>query len=343
MNDDVCVASKDWLSAMLAHAVLHDVGAVGAKLVHPAGVIQHVGVVCHEGVAGHMHKGMANGSPGYMGRALLTHEAVAVTGACMLFSRRNFNLVAGFNETFAMNYNDTVFCLELHKLGLRNVVEMSAELLHPEASTRSPSNTPEGFAVLLADNLRLAERYPDRDPYWNSNLQIVTGQGGLVLQGLNADILAWTDTIPAPDVVRILLINDHSGAAGLAVNIARAGMVPFAADLSGFKLRLTAPVPMNLQPWDIRQGKVLAKGLRALGITHIILRSMVGLDGAAPPIETLRVLGSLRPEIGLSIEAIDLATMAPWLLEDEAAADDDTFGYVDMATWKAVYDNVMLG
>lgn len=340
MNDDVCVASKNWLNSMMAHAVQKDVGAVGAKLIHPAGMIQHVGVVCHKGIAGHMHKGMANGSPGYLGRALLSHEAIAVTGACMLFSREHYETVGEFNEDFAMNYNDTIFCLDLHRAGFRNVVEMSAELLHPEASTRPPSNLAEGMGILVENNVRLAKLYPDPDPFWNSNLQIVSTHNGTMLQGLNADMLAWQDFVPPPDAQRVLLINDLPGAAGKVIDIATNGDVPFVADLSGFKLKLVAPVPMNMTPWDIRNVKNIAIGLKSLGINKIILRSMVGAEEPAPPIETLRTLGALRPDINLIVDAVEPAVMTPWLV-DSQDIDADVFGYVDMDTWKTTYENVV--
>jgi len=342
MNDDVCVASKNWLGNMLAHVVQPDVGAVGAKLVHPAGVLQHVGVVCHHGIAGHVHKGQANGISGYMGRALLSHEAIAVTGACMLFSRAGFDLVDGFDEDFALNYNDTVFCLELYKRGKRNVVEMSAELLHPEASSRPTSDTAEGMAILTADNIRLAKLYPEADPYWNENLQIQSSQGGLVLQGMNADMLAWDDFIPKVGANRVLLINDLPGPAGRVLDIVRAGDVPLMADLSGFKIKLTAPSPLNIASWDVRHVRDFAASLHALGVGRVILRSLVGADGAAPPVETLRALLLLQPRITVEIDAIDLSTMAPWLVEADRnnSGESSVFGYVDMAAWKSIYASI---
>ena len=75
MNDDVTVAGKDWLDVMMGQAIRPNVGAVGAKLIHPTGVIQHVGVVCHRGIAGHLHKMVPVNQAGYLGRAMLTHES----------------------------------------------------------------------------------------------------------------------------------------------------------------------------------------------------------------------------------------------------------------------------
>ena len=66
LNDDTSCGSRRWLDNMMGHAVLPDVGVVGARLVHPQGIVQHAGVICHNGIAGHMHKGMPNGQPGHL-------------------------------------------------------------------------------------------------------------------------------------------------------------------------------------------------------------------------------------------------------------------------------------
>ena len=140
LNDDVCIGSEGWLDAMMGHAVRSDVGAVGARLIHPAGFVQHVGVVCHNGIAGHLCKGIPNGQPGNGWLALLTHEASAVTGACMLVARKNFTFVGGFDaDTYPLNYSDTDFCMEMRLSGMRNVVEMTAELIHPEVHITNQS------------------------------------------------------------------------------------------------------------------------------------------------------------------------------------------------------------
>ena len=337
MNDDVCVGTDRWLDMLLGHAVLPDVGVVGAKLVHPMGVVQHVGVVCHNGVAGHMHKGTSAGQAGHLGRILLAHEASAVTGACMLFSRTNFEAVNGFDTSWPTNYNDTVFCLEQRKRHRCVVVETSAELLHPEASSRVESTTPEGMVALKLDNARLAKNYPDSDPYWNPNMVMGLEERGRMIRGLNADSLSWEDFTVHPDSRRVLLINDAPGEHGCVLEVLRGGGIPFMADLSGFLLRLTAPGAINVTPWDIRNADKIAKSLKMLGIDSIVLRSLVGASGAAPPVEALRVLNEARLGIPVAIQPSDLANIAPWLVEDGRQNEMELFGFVDMDAWKAAY------
>lgn len=362
MNDDVCTATKGWLDAMMGHAVQDDVGVVGARLLHPMGVIQHVGVICHRGIAGHMHKGIPNGQAGHMGRAMLTHEASAVTGACMLFKRDTFELVGGFDESLTHNYNDTVFCLRVRNMharstlsSYRNVVEMSAEMLHPEGTSRESPFTPEGMKKLITEGRKLAEVCPGDDPYWNPNMALGVTQGGLSIQGLNAESLAWedfsvsggkgrgmagfgngADSVSMPPR-RVLVVNDLPGMQGRTIGLLREGFIPFSADLSGFHLKLVAPATMNTVPWDIRDPKRLAKGLNLLGIDTVILRSLVGADGAAPPVEAINSLAATG--VDLVMMPHDETKLRPWV--DGETPDPRHFGSVDVRAWKEAYENAV--
>jgi GT2 family glycosyltransferase len=345
LNDDACVASRDWLDAMMGHAVRHDCGAVGARLLHPMGAYQHVGVVCHEGVAGHLHKGLPVGNPGYWGIATLTHEVSAVTGACLLTSRVNFNLLGGFSEAFPLNYGDIDFCLRLRKRGMTNVVEAAAELVHPEGTTRSEGVDFTDYEVIRAladDNRRLSSLHPGPDPYWNPNLALGLVQGGMNIQGLNCDALAWPQVPPQADAVRVLLVNDLPGMAGRILSVVRDGVTPFVADLSGFHVKLIAPNAVNAAPWDVRDPVRLAAGLGALGISRIVLRSLVGSAGAAAPVETLRCLATIRDsfDIEVVVDAIDDLTVAPWL-ELVRNNDEKVFGAADRDAWRRAYDELV--
>lgn len=337
MNDDVCTGAEGWLDAMMGHAVRPDVGAVGAKLLHPAGFVQHVGVICHKGIAGHLFKGLPNGQPGNGWLAALTHEASAVTGACMLVSRERFEDVDGFDaDAFPLNYGDTDFCLKLRRRYLRNVVEITAELLHPEGTSRTDPNDQAGMlAQLYRDNLRFAERWPNPDPYWHPDLSLGLTQGGAAISGLNRELLLWENRRAEKDAVRVLLVNDLPGLAGQAVKRAKVGQVVFFADLSGFDLRLIAPVPANVAGWNVRDSFAIARALKRLGIQHIVLRSLVGMHGAAAPVEALRCFAKLG--INVSVEPVAPALVTPWDCEKPV----DVFGSVDLDSWRRAYDDLV--
>jgi len=337
VNDDIANGSEDWLDNMLGHAILGDVGAVGARLIHPAGFVQHVGVIAHKGIAGHLYKGSANGNPGNGWLAALTHEMNAVTAACMMVSRSKFDQVDGFDEeNFPLNYSDTDFCLKLRKLGLRNVVEMTAELLHPEGTSRSnPADQENMVRRLQADNARFAAKWPDPDPYWHPDLALGLAQGGMAIPGLDRTQLNWPPRLVEVDAERVLLINDMAGHAGRALDYVRKGMVPMSADVSGLVLRLVAPIPANVGGWDVRNAADLAADLKHLGITKIVLRSLVGAGGAAAPVEVLRCLAATG--IPVAADPIDPALLTPWASDKGVLP---VFGAIGASDWKAAYENL---
>src|SRR5690606_17318249 len=114
MNNDIEVIHSEWLSEMVGVASEPGVGCVGSMLWYPNGRIQHAGVIMVCGVAGHAHKNMPKGSPGYFGRAVIAQDYLAVTGACLLVRRSIYDEVGGLDEGIAVAFNDVDFCLRVH-------------------------------------------------------------------------------------------------------------------------------------------------------------------------------------------------------------------------------------
>ena len=75
-----------------------DVGAVGCMLYYDDYSIQHAGIVLGLGAhrtAGHSHYRMEKENLGYMGRLCYAQNVSAVTGACMMVSKKLFEEVGG--------------------------------------------------------------------------------------------------------------------------------------------------------------------------------------------------------------------------------------------------------
>lgn len=168
MNDDIRVITPDWIEAMLGMAQREGVGAVGPKLLFPDGRIQHAGVVILRGCPGHVYYEWPKDAEGYGLGAQVARNYIAVTGACLMVSKRAFDEVGGFSLRYPLNYNDVDFCLKLHERGYRSVYVPQAELYHYEGVSKEGGRTVRGGELerFLED---WSERIP-RDPYYNPNL-----------------------------------------------------------------------------------------------------------------------------------------------------------------------------
>ena len=110
---------------------------VGAKLLFEDNSLQHVGVTFDDaGLPDHILRGYRADHPGYFFSNVSTRNYLAVTGACMMTRKEIFEEVGGFNEAFAVNYNDIDYCLRVHTAGYRIVLAPQARLYHFESRTR---------------------------------------------------------------------------------------------------------------------------------------------------------------------------------------------------------------
>lgn len=177
LNNDVEVISKEWLSEMASHSMRPGIGAVGAKLLYPNGMVQHAGVIIGlGGVAGHAHKYLERNAPGYCNRAQVVQNLTAVTGACLVVQKRHYQEVGGLNEVdLAVAFNDIDFCLKLVTAGYRNVFTPHALLFHHESISRGYDDTPEKRAVFKKEYGYMKDTWGNelmRDPAYNRNLTL---------------------------------------------------------------------------------------------------------------------------------------------------------------------------
>jgi O-antigen biosynthesis protein len=176
VNDDIEVSesSVDWLTEMVGHAHRPSVGAVGARLWYPNQTLQHAGMVLVGGVARHVHKHLPKGEPGFNGRAMLTQNFSAVTGACLVVKKALFEQVGGLNDReLAVGFNDVDLCLKLSEAGYRNVWTPHAELIHHESATRGQDSSPEKQRRAEKELRYMRNRWGEKmyvDPAYNPNL-----------------------------------------------------------------------------------------------------------------------------------------------------------------------------
>jgi GT2 family glycosyltransferase len=174
MNNDVTAIDGNWLTSMVLHALDPGVGAVGARLLYPSGLVQHAGVVVGIGsAAGHAAKGVAREEPLHASWHGVTRTVSAVTAACLVVRRETYLSVGGLDEeAFPVAFNDVDFCLRLLERGLVNRFVAEAELIHHESVSRGDDLKPENYSRFSKEleNFKMRWRSSEYQDPWYSPL-----------------------------------------------------------------------------------------------------------------------------------------------------------------------------
>lgn len=164
MNDDIEVITPDWMECMLQLCQRKGVGVVGAKLHYENESLQHVGIAFWDGLPDHIYRAFPGIHPGHFFSTVANRNYLAVTGAVLMTKRELFEKVGGFDEQFAINYNDIDYCLKAFREGLRVVFAAGARLFHYESVSRK--------AVVAAEEIALfQQKWVDvvsYDPYYSA-------------------------------------------------------------------------------------------------------------------------------------------------------------------------------
>jgi O-antigen biosynthesis protein len=167
LNDDVEVATPDWIERMVMYSGMDEIGAVGGRLLWEDGRLQHVGVGFEGGLPGHPYRGFAGDFPGYSNNVRIARNCLAVTGACLMTRREVFEELGGFTTLLPVNYNDADYCLKAWSSGRRIVYDPDVAMYHFESSSRS-SEVEDWEKEWLMDRWLPSTA---RDPYSNPNLR----------------------------------------------------------------------------------------------------------------------------------------------------------------------------
>ena len=197
LNNDVQALDDDWLDEMLSRIHEPNVGAVGALLLWPSGVVQHGGVVLGSGFAAtHAFDDRTEDDPGYSDLLRVAHETSCVTAACLLVRRDDYVGLGGMDELrFPVNFNDVDLCLKLRAAGKRIVFTPHARLLHLESASRGSDDQPDRAGRFRRELANLRGRWAETlmtDPYYNPMLS---------LDPFPYTCLAWPPRAMAPRIM----------------------------------------------------------------------------------------------------------------------------------------------
>ena len=185
LDDDTAPLCPEWLDALLAEAVMPDVGIVGARLLFPDGRLQHAGVIPGmSGSADFPWSGRALDDAGPDGVLLYAREVPAVSGSCMLIRRSLFEQLDGFDEIYGAGFGDFDLCLRARQVGARVVWTPHAALMHEtgrslKAATKVPSaadHLQQRFDQGRRTFLTRWRGAIGTEPLYNSNLSLASRQ-----------------------------------------------------------------------------------------------------------------------------------------------------------------------
>nr|WP_314859040.1 glycosyltransferase [uncultured Undibacterium sp.] len=177
INNDIEALHDAWLDELVSHLLRPNVGAVGAKLLWPNGMVQHGGVLLGVGnVAAHFGNRLTDTDWGDHGRNQLLQQVSSVTAACLFLRKCDYLAVGGMDgDAFPVAFNDVDLCLKLRQQGKSIIWTPYARLLHAESASRGHEDTPQKRARAEREVEFFRQRWGAcllRDPAYHPSLNL---------------------------------------------------------------------------------------------------------------------------------------------------------------------------
>ncbi|WP_022697013.1 glycosyltransferase family 2 protein [Euryhalocaulis caribicus] len=174
-NNDIESLTPAWDAIVRGQMQRPEIGVLGARLLYPDNRLQHAGIIRGPG-GGTVHD--CEGDPVDLAapRSDLTrldHACLGVTGAFLCCRAEDFRALEGFDEGFAVAYNDLDFCLRMKQRGLKSLYAPALTLRHAGSGTRGPdAASPEALLRGADEFSRFQSRHGEAamtDPLANPN------------------------------------------------------------------------------------------------------------------------------------------------------------------------------
>jgi len=174
LNDDVSPINDGWLHNMQKILDTDEkVGVVGSLLLYPDNTIQHCGVFFSHrtnNLPYHMnHKQPFENVKNFVS---LPRYYQAVTAACMLVRRKDFEAVGGFCEDYKYSFEDIDLCLKIKNQLYKNCVFCpDAKLTHDEGISKTQPHLEHNIAAFKKNCT--GKYYNDLEFYSNNQRHLV--------------------------------------------------------------------------------------------------------------------------------------------------------------------------
>ena len=180
LNNDIEIINPKWIEEMLMYVQKENVGICGARLYFDDDSIQHAGVTIGiRGLAGHRYREFEKSKFSNKDDISYVQDLSAVTAACFMVKKSDYERVLGFDEKLAVAFNDVDFCLKIRKLGKTIVYNPFVEAYHYESKSRGEDTEnkekQERFAREYSIFVKRWWRTIGKgDPYFNINYRLDT-------------------------------------------------------------------------------------------------------------------------------------------------------------------------
>jgi len=173
LNNDIEPA-YGWLNEMMQITLKYqNVGAIGAKLVHPdcsmskknrnnSYLIQHTGIAFKKSSDGSIKPyNIGKGLEPFDSNSNSEEIRAGVTGAVLLVEKKLYQDVGGLDEEYNYGYEDVDFCLKLLKKGYDNIYCPKALLYHYEHGTDEANDQTYRLERFKSNENLLASKWDD--------------------------------------------------------------------------------------------------------------------------------------------------------------------------------------
>lgn len=162
LNNDI-TCSNDFITPMAEYLADPTIGSVGAVLRYPNGLMQHCGIIFHEGQAHNLSSSFAK-THGIDINTVISKDRLyqVATAACVMVRKEDFLKVGGFDTNFHWCYDDVDLGLKItHQLGKPAVVPAKVQLVHHESWSNAKPTPYEALRLL-----RKKHKDVMTDDYW---------------------------------------------------------------------------------------------------------------------------------------------------------------------------------
>ena len=171
LNNDILFETDLTLTTLLKSHYFHDSIITGARLLYPSGKIQHNGIATTSLKHVAVYSPFCGLKPQANNSELFdnidshpwdyTHEASAVTAACMLIKKSDFDAIGGFNEHLKVAYNDIDLCFRAKEAYPARPIICCNEvkIIHLESESRGLDNDKIREARLNKERYSLVNRH----------------------------------------------------------------------------------------------------------------------------------------------------------------------------------------